>query len=365
MAESGLAVARDKGAAPSAVSVYYFSGTGNARRAACWIVEAAARAGRPAQAQGIDRRDPPTAPPPPGTLTGFIFPVHGFTIIWAMLRFLLRFPPAKGKADVFVAASLGGCKFGRLFVPGWEGSGLYLALLVLRLKGYRCRGALPLRNTPENWTSLVPGYREDASRAMLEHTRRKAAWPVGRLLAGQSAFCGRISFLFGLAVLPVSLLYLLAGRFFLARLQFATRRCTGCGECGRRCPVGAIRMVRGRPFWKMSCESCMRCVNYCPRQAVQASHSFAVLLWWVATLPVPAWLFPGAALPGLPEAWGRGLAIAAVEYPWALLSMAAAYWLWFWLLAWPPVNVFFEYSTLTRLFTRYREPDTSWSDWKC
>ena len=39
-------------------------------------------------------------------------------------------------------------------------------------------------------------------------------------------------------------------------------------------------------------------------------------------------------------------------------------WLWFRLLAWTPVNALFEYSTLTRLYTRYREPDTDWSDWK-
>jgi len=47
-----------------------------------------------------------------------------------------------------------------------------------------------------------------------------------------------------------------------------------------------------------------------------------------------------------------------------LLSLATAYGLWFWLLAWRPFNLLFEYSTLTRLYTRYREPDTAWTDFQ-
>lgn len=347
---------------PRAVEVYFFSGTGNARRAALWVAEEAAGMGLPCRLTSLDRRGPPQAPPPQGTLTGFFFPVHGFTLIWAMLRFLFRFPRAQGPSGVFVAATLGGCKFGRVYVPGWEGSGLYLALLVLRLKGYRARGALPLRYTPENWTSLFPGYGEAAVRKMMERTRAKYVGRIRRLLSGQPEFSGRIGFLFGLAVLPVSLLYLLVGRFFLAKLQFATSRCTGCGECERHCPVGAIRLIGRRPYWKITCESCMRCLNFCPRGAVQSSQPFLLFLLWLIGLPVGVWLFGGGRLPGVGAPWDRWLFVVLVEYPWILLSISAAYWVWFWLLAWKPVNRLFEFTTLTRIYPRTREPDTRWSD---
>ena len=117
-----------------------------------------------------------TAAPPEipatGDLLGFVFPIHGFTTLITMLKFVWRFPRAKVPVFVFTAASTGGCRIGRLKIPGWEGSGLYLPLLLLWLKGYRCAGALPLRGTPENWTALIPPCSEAACRSMMDATRQ-------------------------------------------------------------------------------------------------------------------------------------------------------------------------------------------------
>ena len=43
---------------------------------------------------------------------------------------------------------------------------------------------------------------------------------------------------------------------------FSDETCVGCGVCARRCPVGAIQMVDGRPKWiKARCTQCMACLR--------------------------------------------------------------------------------------------------------
>lgn len=48
-----------------------------------------------------------------------------------------------------------------------------------------------------------------------------------------------------------------------------TDQCNGCGLCAGRCPAHAISLREGRPVWKARCCQCMRCINECPRQAIQ------------------------------------------------------------------------------------------------
>jgi len=42
--------------------------------------------------------------------------------------------------------------------------------------------------------------------------------------------------------------------------------------------------------------------------------------------------------------------------------LVVLYRVWFTLLRLKPINCFFEYTTLTRWYRRYREPDTLWRD---
>lgn len=48
-----------------------------------------------------------------------------------------------------------------------------------------------------------------------------------------------------------------------------SERCTGCGQCVKRCPLNNITLPNGRPVWGGSCTHCMACICYCPAEAIE------------------------------------------------------------------------------------------------
>ena len=50
---------------------------------------------------------------------------------------------------------------------------------------------------------------------------------------------------------------------------FATDACNGCGRCAKNCPAGTISLADGKPVWGRKCYQCLRCINECPRRAIQ------------------------------------------------------------------------------------------------
>jgi len=369
-------------------SIYYHSGTGNSYRVAQWLAQTAEAHGLAARVESIHARSarrapggaagqPPQAPPTdqpaaidqaptpaaqdtpaaPQELLVLAGPAHAFTASWSMLKFAVRLPRGRG-AQAAVVVTRAGTKVGRRRLPGLEGTGGYLLAAILAAKGYRVRGTLGL-DMPSNWTQLHPGLAPDSVADIIDHARPKAKEFLARVLIGRRAFGGLVALLLGLVLLPVSVAYLLVGRFLLAKIFFANPSCTGCGQCQRSCPVGAIRLVgwrRKRPYWSLTCQNCMRCMAYCPRRAVEAGWSWGVLLYYVTNVPA-MWLLMNHLLP---PAWpGNRWALWAVQYVYWLAAMAAAYGVFQLLLRIPPVNWLFTLTTPTHVFRRYHEPQTS------
>jgi ferredoxin len=46
--------------------------------------------------------------------------------------------------------------------------------------------------------------------------------------------------------------------------------CNGCGTCTKVCPMDNITLVEGRPSWGKDCALCFACLQWCPKQAIQA-----------------------------------------------------------------------------------------------
>jgi Pyruvate/2-oxoacid:ferredoxin oxidoreductase delta subunit len=355
-------------------TAFYFSGTGNSYRLAVWAAQAASSRGIPGRIVPV--RDVTRSGdfiPGPQEFVGLFTPTHGFTAPWPSIRFALQAPRGRG-ATAVVIASRAALKFGRVFVPGLDGTAAYLPALILALKGYRVRGVIGI-DMPSNWMAVHSGLKPANVMAIVARARAKAGRFIGRILEGRVFFGSWASFPAGLLLAPVSLGYLLYGRFGLAKLFFASNRCNGCGLCARRCPEQAVRMYQSpwragarqagdgnqlsiasstlRPYWTWRCESCMRCMAFCPREAVEVSHSLSVIMGVLTTIcpSILVVLLLGKRIPPAVLAVASYATYLAVTF--SLYAVFAA------AIRIPAVNTVFKWTTFTPLFRRYHEPDTN------
>ena len=350
---------------------YFYTGTGNSYRVAVWMADAVRDAGTAVTVRSIESAHPSSHPSScpssdeigqgKAALLGLVMPTHGFTAPWAMLSFALRLPRRRHTQAV-VIATRAGVKIGSTYLPGFEGTATLLVALILALKGYRIRGAAGI-DMPSNWISLHPGLSPDSVAGITARARKQAARFMDAILSGGQRFSSWIVFLIGLLILPISLAYLLIGRFFLGKLFFASDRCTGCGLCAEYCPNDAIEMQGSgsgsRPYWTFRCESCMRCMAYCPTRAVEASHLLGVGAYLVAgaipTTALLAWLVGRVPLLVF-LSWTPGWVLESVN---AIVAIGLAYPIFHLLLRIGWVNRFFTHATLTHYYRRYREPETT------
>ncbi len=269
------------------ILIYFFSGTGNAKNAAGWIAADAGKYGIENKVINIasDNVFLPESPRSE-TLLGFCFPTHGFNAPPIMLRFLINFP--KGDSDVFIVNTRGGTKLGPLYFPGLSGAGQILPAIILKFKGYNISGFRPL-DLPSNWLSLHPALRGTAVTQIYKRCRGIISRFTEKIFNGEKVRRGLYDLPLDLLILPISIAYYFFGRFLLAKTFYADEKCDNCGACIKNCPVNAIELVGGKPFWNFKCESCMKCMTGCPEKAIQTSHGFSISLW----------ILPGIILPPL------------------------------------------------------------------
>ena len=271
------------------IIIFYFSGTGNARKVAEWISEIAKLKQIHCELFNIADFGKMELPEiNPSTLLGICGPTHGFNFPPIVLNFLIKLPGFKG-ASAFIINTRAGMKLYKLFLPGLSGIAQYFAAFVLKLKGYHIVGMQPM-DLPSNWISLHPGLREKVVHSIFERCKKITGNFAEHIINGGRKYKALWSLPFDLAVAPVSLLYYIVGRFAIAKTFVASSKCNKCYLCIKQCPVKAIKMVSRRPFWTFNCESCMQCMNNCPHRAIETAFGFTFIIWWGIMSFVPVWI---------------------------------------------------------------------------
>ena len=347
-------------------TVYFMSGTGNSYRVSKWVGEIAKKNGSNTEVHSAMNNEPVTKIKHGNdNIIGIIFPTHGFTMPWHILKFIWRLP-CKKSTHAFCIATRGSLKFGQVFIPGMSGSGTFIISLILRLKGYKVRGVMSV-NMPSNWFSLHPIQRIESQEAIIARAQHKVKDFIDKIyLKGKVWFTlNNLYEIFGGILLSlISIGYLFIGRFFLAKLFFANMNCNGCGVCAENCSFAAIKMwgkKKLKPFWKYSCESCMRCAAICPENAIEVGQSWGVVLYFITTIPVSFYIFStiDVFIPGITNLRGSWIQVVFDILCW-YPAIFISYYIFYFLIRIPVINRIFTYTTMTHFFFwgRYRESNT-------
>jgi Pyruvate/2-oxoacid:ferredoxin oxidoreductase delta subunit len=279
------------------IIIFFFSGTGNAKRIALWLCAEARENGIECHINNIAHYTPRQ----PNilekdALVMFISPIHGFNYPKITLDFIRHFPA--GENRVLLMNTRAGMKIGNWITPGLTGIAFLLSSFWLRQKGYRIIGQIPY-DMPSNWLSLHPALNDHTVAYIHEAMQAKVKKHFGMLPEGKNLFLSRREMVQDILIAPISLLYYFIGRFIIAKTFYADQHCDNCGICIKECPVDAIQQIDNRPFWTIHCESCMRCMNFCPKKAIQTSHgllAITIILYSILISLVYNYGFPDIAI---------------------------------------------------------------------
>ena len=340
----------------------YYSGTGNSKRVSEWIVQEAKDRGMKTHIASFHQFNPDDIADFTGkTLIGFFSATHGFNMPHSMLRFLFRFRMLKG-SDVFIGNTRAGMKLWKLFIPGLSGIAMYFPALILFFKGYKVKAMYPV-DLPSNWISLHPGLRKKVIDSMAGHYERLTKMFAAKILSGKRVFLKSFVLLpLDILVAPIALGYYFVGRYILAKTFIATSRCDNCGICIAQCPTQSIILSDNRPYWKFTCESCMKCMNYCPQRAIETAHSMFFIILSLLIVLVNPWL--SVQVTTLVQQLMGSSRIAyesiyfVVQWSVAIVLFYIGYRLLHYLMRFPRINRIITFTTLTtwKFWRRYKMP---------
>lgn len=272
-----------------------------------------------------------------------------------------------------IVATRGALWIGPLKIPGAAGFANFFAAMVLLFKGYDVRGFFSL-DMAANMNNLHPSLTPQTVERIAEKAKHRLDFFLAPIVSRKRLLFTRNNLYEGIWtvllfwIIPIfPILYLIFAKTTMAKIMFANNSCVSCGRCAKFCSNHAIEMKEflgiKRPFWTYHCENCMRCMGYCKKQAVEAGHSWAIMQYYLVTIPVMAktisWLTISTGVSfEVENSW----AMVLLDTFYFLPALFLSYWLFWLLIRIPAVNTFFSVSTLTHYYKRYHEPETRLKD---
>ena len=120
---------------------------------------------------------------------------------------------------------------------------------------------------PENYIAMFGAPQAAEARKIVEKAEPAILNAITCIQAGHVFAAPRKSLYDRFMSGPVNPIFY---RFFVKADAFrADNRCTGCGQCARKCPLNNIQIKDGKPVWGKNCTHCMACICYCPMEVIE------------------------------------------------------------------------------------------------
>ena len=246
------------------IELRYFSGTGNSWRLmeTCQSVFETEGYAVVMREVGLEETVLPEA-----DIVGFCFPVYAFGIPRLCRRYLKGLAAFGTNQRVFVLISAGDAEESGMAVRECE--------RILRKKNTTLVYSAVIQ-MPINWTvSPVPPYPPTKEKAadIIRLGVEKATQAAHDMAAGVEKF-HRFNFPKRYTKAKFYWEYWMfkyLGVSNMWRMFKVYDSCSGCQVCALVCPTRSITLVNSKPVWASTCEQCMRCVNFCPQEAIYQS----------------------------------------------------------------------------------------------
>lgn len=223
--------------------VFYFSGTGNSK----WVAEEIARKINDIAIDITGLKQPPELDGE--KYIGLVFPIYAWGVAEPMLAFARKLPPTN-------AYHFGVCTCG-------EDAGFAMKKLSKNLKMQSCYSIVMPSNyivgadidSDEMIINKIAEAKQEINTIVSEIINKKVVYRVNE---GSFAF------------VKTNIASKAFNKFARNTTPFyADEKCIACGLCEKQCPAHTITMVNAKPKWDMPCYQCLKCINSCPKQAIQ------------------------------------------------------------------------------------------------